>query len=281
MPEGTGLAEFGRLYPERFYDVGIAEQHGVTFAAGLAIEGLRPVVAIYSTFLQRAYDQIVHDVCLESLPVVFAIDRSGIVGEDGPTHHGLFDLSYLRSLPNMTVMAPGDENELRRMLLTAIQHGGPVAIRYPRGAAAGVQLSEKILPVPIGEAQQLTSGPDALILAIGRPVTDAVTAQQRLAAAGISVTVVNCRFVKPLDRNLITSLVRQIPNVVTVEENVLQGGFGSAVIEILSDAGIHTGRLIRMGIPDEFVTHGRPDQLRSQYGLNAEGIESTVRKLLS
>ena len=281
MPEGTGLADFGQIYPERFYDVGIAEQHGVTFAAGLALEGLRPVVAIYSTFLQRAYDQIVHDVCLEALPVIFAIDRGGIVGEDGPTHHGLFDLSYLRSLPNMTVMAPKDENELRRMLATAIQHDGPIALRYPRGTGVGVPLCETIQLVPIGEAEQLTAGKDALILAIGRPVTDAVQAQQQLERDGIAASVVNCRFVKPLDTSLISSLVKNIPNVLTVEENVLQGGFGSAVAELLSDTGILPNRLKRIGIPDEFVPHGSPDQLRSEYGINAKGIEIAVRQLLS
>lgn len=281
MPEGTGLAEFGRLFPERFYDVGIAEQHGVTFAAGLALEGLRPVVAIYSTFLQRAYDQIVHDVCLEGLPVIFAIDRGGIVGEDGPTHHGLFDLSFLRCLPNMTIMAPKDENELRRMLVTAVQHNGPIAIRYPRGSAVGVELTEPITALSVGDAERLTTGEDVAILAIGRPVADAVTASERLAADGIAATVVNCRFVKPLNLEQLTTWIGKMSNVVTVEENVLHGGFGSAVIEILSDAGIRPKRLERMGIPDEFVTHGAPDLLRSQYGLTAEGIESTVRRMLS
>jgi 1-deoxy-D-xylulose-5-phosphate synthase len=281
MPEGTGLAEFGRIYPERFYDVGIAEQHGVTFAAGLALEGLRPVVAIYSTFLQRAYDQIVHDVCLEGLPVIFAIDRGGIVGEDGPTHHGLFDLSFLRSLPNMTVMAPKDENELRRMLVTAIQHDGPIALRYPRGAGVGVSLTEAVQPLSIGQAEQLTSGGDALILAIGRPVMDAMRAREQLAADGIAATVVNCRFVKPLDSDLISSLADRIPHILTVEENVLQGGFGSAITELISDSGIQPYRLKRIGIPDEFVPHGTPDQLRSKYGISAAGIESAVRLLLS
>ena len=281
MPEGTGLADFGRMYPERFYDVGIAEQHGVTFAAGLALEGLRPVVAIYSTFLQRAYDQIVHDVCLEALPVIFAIDRGGIVGEDGPTHHGLFDLSFLRSLPNMTVMAPKDENELRRMLVTAIQHNGPIALRYPRGTGVGVTLSETIDPLTIGEAEQLTSGEDVLILAIGRTVTDALQAQQKLEKDGIAATVVNCRFIKPLDTRLISSLVKTIPNVLTVEENVLQGGFGSAVTEFISDAGILPYRMKRIGIPDEFVPHRTPDHLRAKYGITANGIETAVRQLLS
>jgi 1-deoxy-D-xylulose-5-phosphate synthase len=281
MPEGTGLAEFGQVHPERFYDVGIAEQHGVTFAAGLASEGLRPVVAIYSTFLQRAYDQILHDVCLEGLPVTFAIDRGGIVGEDGPTHHGLFDLAYLRSLPNMTVMAPKDENELRRMLVTAVQHDGPIALRYPRGAGTGASLADPIASLKIGRAEKLTSGEDALVLAIGRPVTDALRAQECLAGDGIAVTVVNCRFVKPLDTDLISTLAGKIPHVLTVEENVLQGGFGSAVTEFVSDLGIQPLRLKRIGIPDEFVPHGPPDRLRSRYGIDAAGIDAAVRQLLS
>ena len=280
MPEGTGLTEFGRRYPKRFYDVGIAEQHGVTFAAGLALEGLRPVVAIYSTFLQRAFDQIIHDVCLEGLPVVFAIDRGGIVGEDGPTHHGLFDLSYLRSLPNMTVMAPKDENELRQMLVTAIGHDGPIALRYPRGAGRGVALQEKISSIPIGRVERLTSGNDVLILAIGRPVADALEAAEQLAADGIAATVVNSRFVKPLDSDEIASLAGRIPNVVTVEENMLQGGFGSAVLELLSEAGIHPRRFKRIGIPDEFVSHGAADLLRTRYGLDAAGIANAARLLV-
>ena len=202
MPEGTGLAEFARQYPDRFFDVGIAEQHGVTFAAGLATEGMKPVIAIYSTFLQRAYDQILHDVCLERLPVIFAIDRGGIVGEDGATHHGLFDLSYLRSLPNMVVMAPADENELCRMLATALNHDGPIAFRYPRGIATGVPLDEELRLLTIGKGKVLEEGDHILILAIGRPVGDALEARTILSQQGISATVVNCRFVKPLDAEI-------------------------------------------------------------------------------
>ncbi|KKL14482.1 hypothetical protein LCGC14_2515210, partial [marine sediment metagenome] len=234
MPEGTGLVKFAEIYPDRFFDVGIAEQHGVTFAAGLATEGFRPVVAIYSTFLQRAYDQLVHDICIEALPVVFAIDRGGIVGEDGPTHHGLFDLSYLRSLPNMVVMSPKDENELSRMLKTAIEHDGPVAIRYPRGPGTGVRIESNITPISIGEAEILERGEDLLILAIGRTVCDALEAHSELMVLGISATVVNCRFVKPLDVNLINALVGKIPRIITIEENVRQGGFGSAILESLN-----------------------------------------------
>ena len=221
MPEGTGLSAFSEAFPERFVDVGIAEQHAVTFAAGLATEGWRPVVAIYSTFLQRAYDQILHDVCLEGHPVVFAMDRGGIVGEDGPTHHGLFDLSYLRSLPNMVIMAPKDENELRHMLGTAVQHSGPIAFRYPRGDGAGVPIDDEIRTLPIGKGEVLTKGNDVVILAIGVTVALALEAAKQLEDESISATVVNCRFVKPLDDALITGLARQIPNIVTVEENVL------------------------------------------------------------
>ncbi len=280
MPEGTGLAEFARIYPERFFDVGIAEQHGVTFAAGMASEGMRPVVAIYSTFLQRAYDQLVHDVCLDRLPVVFAIDRGGLVGEDGPTHHGLFDLSYLRSLPNMVVMAPMDENELRRMLVTALAHDGPVALRYPRGTAEGVPLEEPVTPLPLGSGEILKPGDDVLILGLGRPVNDALVAHGLLQQDGISATVVNCRFVKPLDIDLIGPLARKIPRIVTIEENVRQGGFGSAVLEALTDRGITDFRVERIGIADTFVEHGPQKLLRSTYGIDAQSIVKAARHLL-
>jgi 1-deoxy-D-xylulose-5-phosphate synthase len=281
MPEGTGLAQFSELFPERFFDVGIAEQHGVTFAAGLATENMKPVVAIYSTFLQRAYDQILHDVCLESLHVVFAIDRGGIVGEDGSTHHGLFDLCYLRNLPNMVVMAPKDENELRRMLVTALEHNGPIAMRYPRGAGTGAILEKDIQPLTIGKAQILKEGEDILILAIGRPVCDALEAQSELARLGISATVVNCRFVKPLDVELICSLANRISRIITVEENVRQGGFGSAVLEAFNDAGIIGYQLERIGVADTFVEHGSQALLRSKYGIDAEAIVQSAKRLMN
>jgi 1-deoxy-D-xylulose-5-phosphate synthase len=280
MPEGTGLTAFSEAFPERFVDVGIAEQHAVTFAAGLATEGLRPVVAIYSTFLQRAYDQILHDVCLEGHPVVFAMDRGGIVGEDGPTHHGLFDLSYLRSLPNMVVMAPKDENELRHMLGTAVQHSGPIAFRYPRGYGAGVPIDDEIRTLPIGKAEVLTKGNDVVILAIGVTVASALEAAKQLEDESISATVVNCRFVKPLDDALIIRLAREIPNIVTVEENVLQGGFGSAVLECLMDAGITNSRVVRIGIPDTYVEHGSQKILRSKYGIDTPGVIKAVRDMI-
>jgi len=282
MPEGTGLVKFSEQFPERFFDVGIAEQHGVTFAAGMATEGFKPVVAIYSTFLQRAFDQLIHDVCLENLPVTFAIDRGGIVGEDGPTHNGLFDFSYLRMMPNMVVMAPKDENELRRMMLTAIEHPGPAAFRYPRGAAAGAALKDPIEPLPIGRAEVLAHGKDLLILAAGATVADAVAARQILSEQnGLSATVVNCRFIKPLDTELLCDLAEKIPDILTVEENVLQGGFGSAVLEALHEAGIGGFRLKRLGIGDVFVEHGPRDFLRARYGLDAAGIARAAADWLS
>ena len=281
MPEGTGLAEFSRRFPERFFDVGIAEPHGVTFAAGLATEGFRPVVAIYSTFLQRAYDQVLHDVCLDALPVVFAIDRGGIVGEDGPTHQGLFDFAYLRSMPNMVLMAPSNENELRRMLKTAILHDGPIALRYPRGAATGCALEDPIDPLPLGKAAVRRSGADLLILAIGRPVNAALSAAEQLAADGTSATVIDARFVKPLDVELIVRLARDIPRIITIEEHVRQGGFGSAVLECLADSGVTGWRLKRLAVADTFVEHGPQQLLRARYGLDAAAIVAAAGDLLA
>ena len=280
MPEGTGLRAFSEVFPERFFDVGIAEQHAVTFAAGIAVEGFRPVVAIYSTFLQRAYDQILHDVCLEKHPVVFAIDRGGIVGEDGPTHHGLFDYSYLRNLPNMVVMAPMDENELRNMLMTALEHPGPIAFRYPRGHGTGVSMDGDMHTLAIGKAEVLTTGADVLILAVGVTVTAALEAGKKLQDQSISATVVNSRFIKPLDAELIAQLAMEIPFVVTVEENVLQGGFGSAVLECLSDAHITPNQVLRLGISDTFVQHGSQRVLRSKHGLDAAAIVKAVRDMI-
>ncbi len=281
MPEGTGLVEFAEKYPDRFFDVGIAEQHGVTFAAGMASEGLKPVVAIYSTFLQRAYDQILHDVCLEALPVVFALDRGGIVGEDGPTHNGLFDFSYLRSLPNMTVMAPKDENEFQRMLRTAIDHNGPIAVRYPRGKGTGIELSDDILPLTIGKGEVLSAGGDILILAVGRTVCESLNAQTILKKQGISATVVNCRFVKPIDTDLICPLAESIKRIITVEEHVLHGGFGSAVLETLVENNITDFSIKRLGIPDLFVEHGPQSVLRSKYGIDSSAITDAAVKLIS
>ena len=280
MPEGTGLASFSEAFPNRFFDVGIAEQHAVTFAAGMATEGFRPVVAIYSTFLQRAYDQILHDVCLESHPVVFALDRGGIVGDDGPTHHGLFDLSYLRSFPNMVVMAPKDENELQHMLKTGLEYAGPIAIRYPRGCGFGVTLDNEPQALPIGKAEVLLEGTDVVLFAIGATVMPCFEAAKRLKEKGISATVVNSRFVKPLDKELVISLGGSLPAVVTIEENVVDGGFGSAVLECLADHGIAPHRLLRMGVRDTFVEHGSQEILRAKYGLDADGIAQAVEALV-
>lgn len=280
MPEGTGLAEFAKEYPDRFFDVGIAEQHGVTFAAGMASEGMRPVVAIYSTFLQRAYDQIIHDVCIDRLPVIFAIDRGGLVGEDGPTHHGQFDISYLRSLPNMVVMAPKDENELCRMLVTALSHDGPIALRYPRGNAIGVPLDPDPQPIPIGQAEIVAHGDDVLILAVGRMVNEALKASVRLLEKNFHATVVNCRFIKPLDTRLLLELCTDFDHILTVEENALQGGFGSAVLELLSDNGIQPRRLKRLGLPDRFVEHGSQSLLLAKCQLDSKGIAQAAMEMI-
>lgn len=280
MPQGTGLDNFAKEFPERFFDVGIAEQHGVTFAAGLAVEGFIPVVAIYSTFMQRAYDQILHDVCLQKLPVVLAMDRGGIVGQDGPTHHGLFDFSYLRHIPHLIVMAPKDENELQHMLKTAVYCGQPVSLRYPRGNGWRGYLDEEINELPVGKAEVLQEGKDVVIIAIGSTVRAALEAADRLLEQGVKSTVVNARFVKPLDEELICALISEIPRLITVEENVLQGGFGSAVLELLEQKGIFSAKIKRLGIPDTFVEHGPQDFLRHKYGLNAEGIIKAAASLL-
>ena len=272
MPLGTGLAEFAKRFPDRFFDVGIAEQAAVSLAAGLALEGLRPVVAIYSTFLQRAYDQIVQEVALQRLPVLFAVDRGGIVGEDGPTHHGLFDLSYLRSVPGMTVMAPKDEGELRQMLWTALgREDGPVALRYPRSRGVGVPLEGEPHPLEWGKGEVLREGSRLLILAIGSMVYPALEAAELLASQGLSPTVVNARFVKPLDEALVLRLARGHEALLTVEENVLEGGFGSAVLQLLEREGV-LKRVKCMGAPSEFLEHGTRGELLEAYGLGPESI---------
>jgi 1-deoxy-D-xylulose-5-phosphate synthase len=280
MPDGTGLMDFREQFKGRFFDVGICEQHAVTFAGGLAMEGLRPVVAIYSTFLQRAYDQVLHDVCLQNLPVVFALDRGGVVGEDGETHQGLFDLSYLRHIPNLVVMSPKDEDELRHMLYTAFQHPGPVAIRYPRGQGVGVCFPPALQAIPIGQGEVLIEGEDLLILAVGASVQPALNAAQELAKKGFKPTVVNARFVKPLDAELILNQAAANGRVLTVEENVGQGGFGSAVLELFADRGLLGVPVKRLAIPDAFLEHGAPAILRQKYGLDADGILKAALKLL-
>jgi 1-deoxy-D-xylulose-5-phosphate synthase len=278
MREGTGLSEFAMAYPDRFIDVGIAEQHAVTFAAGLAVEGLKPVVAIYSTFLQRAFDQIIHDVCLPNLPVIFCLDRGGIVGEDGATHQGTFDLSYLRIIPNMSIMAPKDENELRHMLFTALSSPGPIAIRYPRGKGVGVPIEKEYKKIPIGKAEVLTKGEDLLILAIGSRVYPSLEAAKELEKEGYSVSVVNCRFVKPLDPQL-PELASHTGKVLIVEENTLQGGFGGAILESFADHGLTHVALKRLGIPDVFIEHGPQDLLRERYKIDTNTILRVAQKL--
>ncbi len=288
MPEGTGLDEFSKEFPDRFYDVGIAEQHAVTFAAGLAVGGYRPVVAIYSTFLQRAYDQIAHDVCLQNLPVTFILDRGGIVGEDGPTHHGLFDIAYLRHLPNMVIMAPKDQDELQHMLYTSLTYNGPVAIRYPRGEGVGVSLEAYLKPIEIGKGEIIINGTDAFILAFGNTVVPALQASKMMIAEGISVGVANARFAKPLDRELISNIANRVEKLITVEEHVLAGGFGSAVLEFLTEEGFFSvqqgGKGIevkRLGIPDKYIEHGYPKILRRKYNLDTEGIVMVIKELLT
>ncbi len=276
MGLGTGLDRFSSLFPDRFYDIGIAEQHGVTFAAAFALGGYRPFVAIYSTFLQRAYDQVVLDVCLQNLPVVFAVDRSGIVGQDGPTHHGAFDVSYFRHMPNMIVMSPKDENELRHMLYSAYLSEKPAVVRYPRGEAYGVIMDETLKEIPIGTWERLKDGMDIAIVACGNTVYPALSAAMELEGEGIHCTVINGRFVKPMDREMLLSLVQEVPKILTVEENVLIGGFGSGVMEMLSEEGI-TVPIKRLGIPDAFLPHGSQGSLRKSIGIDKEGIKKSIK----
>jgi 1-deoxy-D-xylulose-5-phosphate synthase len=277
MPEGTGLSQFAKEFPDRCYDVGIAEPHAVTFAAGLAAAGLRPVVAIYSTFMQRAYDQILHDVCIQNLPVVLCLDRAGLVGEDGHTHHGIFDIGFLRILPNLVIMAPKDENELQHMVYTATKHDGPVAIRYPRGEGLGVGMDTRLLRLPIGKAELLKEGNDVAILALGHGVYPSLEAARELEKEGISAAVANVRFVKPLDRELILQLARRTRRLVTVEEHVLQGGFGSAVLEVLEEEGLSGVEVKRIGLPDQFIEHGAVRSLRERFGFTAESLLRDVQ----
>ena len=278
MPSGTGLDRFKEHFPDRYFDVGIAEQHAVTFAAGMAKKGLKPVVAIYSTFLQRAYDQIVHDVALQELPVVFAIDRAGLVGEDGATHHGAFDLSYLRHVPNMVISAPKDEEELRHLLFTAINSGKPFALRYPRGRGYGVPLREPLKEIPIGSWELLKEGKEIAILATGWTVYQALKAAESLEKKGISVTVVNARFIMPMDEELLKRIASEHSVIVTVEENVVKGGFGSGVDEFLSPW--YSGRVFNLGLPDKFIEHGEQNLLRRIVGIDAEGIEKKILELV-
>jgi 1-deoxy-D-xylulose-5-phosphate synthase len=278
MPDGTGICTALEKFPERSFDVGIAEQHCVTFAAGMSCEGLKPVCAIYSTFLQRGFDQLIHDVCIQNLNVKFCLDRGGVAGGDGPTHHGLLDIAYLRGVPNIAIMAPKDEGEMRNMLLTMVEHVGPAAMRYPRGSGAGVDISKPPQLLEIGKGEILRDGGEIAIVAYGSMVLPALQAADNLAKEKIETTVVNARFVKPLDASLLLALAQTKRLIVTVEEAYLAGGFGSAVLELLEENGLQDKvRVVRMGIPDRLVSHGDPKLLLAKYGLDADGIYTKVK----
>ena len=276
MLEGTGLAEVQRDFPDRVFDVGIAEQHAVSMAAGMASNGLKPFVSIYSTFLQRAFDQVVQDMCLQNLPVTLIADRAGIVGEDGKTHHGAFDISYLRCLPNAVVAAPMDENELQHLVYTAYRHNGPFAIRIARGAAVGSPLDSELRELPLGRGSVVREGSDVAVFALGKPASAAVEAAEMLAEYGVSCRVVNPIFVKPLDVDLLLDAARRVGRIVTVEENVLAGGFGSAVLEALSESGLEDTAVHRIGMPDSFIEHGTAADQRRHLQLDAQGIVDQV-----
>jgi 1-deoxy-D-xylulose-5-phosphate synthase len=280
MRDGTGLKPFSERFPKRFFDVGIAEQHAMTFAAGLAADGFRPVTAIYSTFMQRAYDQVFHDICLQKLPVTIAMDRAGLVGDDGPTHHGVMDYSFLRHIPGLALMAPKDENELRHMLKTAVTSGVPISLRYPRGAGMGVELDRDLKTLDIGRGELLMEGSDICLIAIGSTVYPALQAAHSLQGLGVRVGVVNARFIKPLDAELILSVAGSCGRIMTVEENLLQGGFGSAVLELLNDNNMQDVIIRRLGIPDRFVEHGSQARLRQDLGIDAEGIAAAALAFL-
>jgi len=281
MPEGTGMSKFAQKYPERFFDVGIGEQNAVTMAAAMALKGLRPILAIYSTFLQRAYDQIVHDVCLQNAPVLFAIDRAGLVGEDGPTHHGVFDFSYLRHIPGMSVLAPKDEMELKNMIFTALTYDGPVAIRYPRGKAIGIPFEGDYHSITWGQGEVLKEGTDILIIAVGSMVYPALSVREILISYGLECTVINARFIKPLDEQLITKNVLSHKYLVTMEENVVAGGFGSGVLELLMQKGVAINNALLLGLPDEFITHGKPEILKKNIELTPDTMADKIIKHFS
>lgn len=278
MPGGTGLNEFAREFPDRFFDVGIAEQHAVTFAAGLAFGGLKPVVTIYSTFYQRAYDQVLHDVCLQQANVVLAIDRAGVVGDDGPTHHGVFDISFFRIIPNLILMAPKDENELRHMLYTALKHNGPVALRYPRSVGLGVMQDEQLTEIPIGKAEVLRDGRDVTLIGVGPLVHTCLLAAQELSHLGVDAAVINLRYINPLDRKLLTHYAQLTKKIITIEDHALKGGMGSAILEFLEEEGINGVAVERLGYPG-FVDQGPISQLFMAHGLSVKGIVQAAERL--
>ena len=281
MPDGTGLNYFADAYPDRFFDVGIAEQHAVTAAAGMATAGLHPVVAVYSTFMQRAFDSVLHDICMQNLPVVLGLDRAGLVGDDGYTHHGVFDYSYLRLMPQMTIMAPKDENELRHMLATAVNFNGPIALRYPRGSGLGVEITEPLHTLPIGKAEEIKTGSDVCLWAVGSMLDEAVKAAEALAEQGISAGVVNMRFVKPLDTELLVKTALQCKNIVTLEEGTVEGGAGSAVLEELNDNRlVGKVKVLNLGIPDKYIPHGDKKLLLRDIGLDHDSIVKRIAEFL-
>ena len=280
MPEGTGLAPFRETYPERFYDVGIAEEHAATFAAGLATQGLKPLLAVYSSFSQRCYDQIQQDICLQKLPVVFAFDRAGVVGEDGPTHHGVFDLSLFRNIPNIYIAAPADENELQHLLKTAFKAKAPFILRYPRGSGVGVEMDKELRDLPLGKAKWLKKGKDLNILAVGNMVHPALDAVKLLAKKGFDTGVLNMRFIKPLDTKAIKEALDLSKNIITIEDNVLAGGFGSAISEFICDNN-YQANLLRLGIGDSFVEHATQTQLHEELGLEPKQIAASILKFLN
>jgi 1-deoxy-D-xylulose-5-phosphate synthase len=281
MPDGTGISKVMKEFPDRTFDVAIAEQHAVTFAAGMATEGMKPIAAIYSTFLQRAYDQVYHDVVLMGLDVTFALDRGGVVGADGPTHHGLLDYGYLRPMPDFVVMAPKDENELRHMLKTAVQYNGPASVRYPRGNGLGVPMDKEISTLEIGKAEILRQGSDVALIGIGSEVHYCLKAAEKLATAGINATVVNARFVKPLDEELILALARSHGSIVTAEDHYLMTGFGAAIMELLEQHHLSEVRVLRCGFPDKLIEHASQNLLLAKYGLDADGIYSRVKEFVA
>ncbi len=281
MPDGTGLDIFQKEMPNRYFDVGIAEEHAVTFAAGMATQGIIPVVAIYSTFLQRAFDQIIHDVALQKLHVVFVLDRAGLVGADGPTHHGSFDLTYLRLIPNMIIMAPKDEAELRDMLFTAVNYmDGPIAIRYPRGSALGVPVKDEFTEMEIGKAERLANGQDVALLAVGNMVEYSKKASVKLLAEGIHCEIINMRFIKPLDVDILNDLVTRFEKIVTLEESTIVGGFGTGVLEYLAERNLKND-ILRIGLPDKFIDHGTQEELHKQLGIDPDGIVEKIKKFLN
>ncbi len=280
MPEGTGLSKFAKEFPNRFFDVGIAEQHALTFSCGLAACGMKPVVAVYSTFMQRAYDQVVHDICMQNLPVLMAMDRAGVVGEDGETHQGLFDISFMRNVPNLVFMAPKDENELRHMLFTGLKLNCPVALRYPRGKGLGVPLDREFQEIPLGKAEVISEGSELCIIAIGNTVHPAVLAADELSKSGCQTGVINARFIKPIDKDAIIRAATTSKRILTVEENVLAGGFGSAVLEVLEEAGMNVP-VKRIGVPDIYVEQGTQAQIRRRLGLDARGIFEAAEAFVS